>query len=134
MHRELPFPGIDMKTNAPRQRDAALKLLDQAGVWRSNAAPPLFRQLWRIGIDIPPPHFLPFAASALLFGVMFGILLSLMLYVLHPLFGNAFPAPTLLKAIVGGLFVGLWMAAYHAYGRSKYELPRWSSLPHGNDS
>lgn len=120
-----------MKTTP--QRVAALKLLDQAGIWELNAAPPMSRLLWRLGVNVPPPHFISFAASAVSNGVGFGIIWSLLLYVLHPLSGITFPAPTMLKAIGGGLFVGLSMATYYAYGRDKYELPRWSSLPRDND-
>ncbi|MFZ6755548.1 DUF6404 family protein, partial [Undibacterium sp. Dicai25W] len=43
--------------NCSRKRGAALKLLESIGISRSNYAPPLVRLLWRVGIDIPPPHF-----------------------------------------------------------------------------
>ena len=44
---------------------AMYRHMDALGVSRSTAAPPLWRLLWRAGIEIPPPLFIPFLSAAL---------------------------------------------------------------------
>ncbi len=56
-----------------RRREAALRLMAGTGIWRSNYAPPLVRLAWRLGWDLPLPHFLPAWQVVLGFGVYFGV-------------------------------------------------------------
>ena len=47
--------------------------LGQQGVGSYTVAPPLFRLLWALGLETPPPFFLGFAKLAALMGITFGL-------------------------------------------------------------
>jgi hypothetical protein len=44
------------------------------GIGASMAVPPLWHLLWVLGINVPPPLFMPFLPLALLSGSYFGVL------------------------------------------------------------
>jgi hypothetical protein len=48
--------------------------LGQQGIGPYTVAPPLFRFLWSLGLEIPPPFFLGFAKLTTLMGTTFGAL------------------------------------------------------------
>ena len=114
----------------PPRRERALQVLAQTGMNKANYAPPLFRLLWRLRADCPPPHFLPFWQAAALAGVFFALAWAALI----GLFGQilSWPRPhglalPLIALLVGALF-GLAMALYYAYGRRKHRLPQWETL------
>ena len=111
-----------------RQRRSALNILATTRIWRSSYEPPLARLLWRLGANVPPPHFGSFVGTALSYGAFFGAGLGIVMW---PYFWSVEGAPwtavALLAVLAGGLF-GLAMASYYAYGRRKYRLPSWASL------
>jgi hypothetical protein len=115
-----------MTSNA--RREEALKLLATTGLNRLNYAPPLVRMLWRMGFDVPPPHFASFFYSAAMSGIYFavglGLLMWLMLWSSH---GVSIPL-LICMAAFAGLFFGVAMAGYYAIGRRKYHLPKWETL------
>lgn len=115
-------------TPHPR-REAALKLLAATGLSRLNYEPPLVRMLWRMGFDIPPPHFATFSQAAWLSGVSFAGLWGLLMWVMvgQPN-GLAMPWGIGIAGFVGLLF-GVAMASYYAWGRRRHKLPDWQSLP-----
>jgi len=45
--------------------------LAQRGVKKYTAAPPLYRALWRLGVDPKPPLFASFWSNTLILGVFF---------------------------------------------------------------
>lgn len=55
-----------------RQRQA-LAILDQTGMRRSSYAPPLLQILWRMGVQVQPPHFMGFWRTLVLAGSWFGL-------------------------------------------------------------
>jgi hypothetical protein len=118
------------------KRTQALEIMARTGVWRSSYEPPAFRALWRIGVRIPPPHFIPFLpialgvglAFAVLWGVTWGILMSLFVWS-HTDFELQ---GVFIASGQAGLLFGVFMALYYAYGRYKYKLPKWNSL--GDDA
>ncbi len=113
---------------ATSRRLAALALLAATGMRPSNYSPPLFRFLWWLGLDVPPPHFASFWSNALGTGLFFGPVWGAAMWVLFSLQVNV-PLQTLVLVVggAGGSF-GLVMAAYYAYGRRKYALPAWREL------
>ena len=114
--------------NATEKRVAALKLLAATDISRGSYEPTIFRLLWRLGINVPPPHFASFWRNALFAGSFFavgwGLLMWLLLWSRQ---GMAFSAATA-TAAGAGLFFGLAMASYYAYGKRKYRLPSWQEL------
>jgi hypothetical protein len=111
-----------------KQRDAALALLAQTGIWPSNYAPPLFHLLWRMGVDVPPPHFVRFASVVIFMGTFFGGMFALFMWpTLWTRMGLSFGG-ALIRSGVAGLVFGLAMAGYYAYGRRRHRLPSWDEL------
>src|SRR5579871_3999358 len=93
-----------------------------------NFTPPLFRLLWRLGYEIPPPHFLNFFANLLVMGVPFGVFWSGSMWLL--LWKGRIGAGAMLSVtlLAGGLF-GLFMAAYYRLAARKLKLPSWEDYP-----
>ena len=114
--------------NATTRRTRALQILAATGMWQSSYEPPLLRLLWRLGFDIPPPHFSGFVSTAAFTGTLFGVFWGLLMWLLV-WSANGMPLilVALLSAITGLLF-GLAMASYYAYGRHKHKLPTWQEL------
>jgi membrane associated rhomboid family serine protease len=115
---------------ALQRRQAALALLARTGIWPSNYAPPLFHLLWRMGINVPPPHFIGSGYIVIVGGGFFGALMTLLTRPMMPMSLGG----TLLQAAVAGLAFGLFMAGYYAYGRSRHRLPRWHALVPAEDA
>jgi len=110
------------------RRTKALAILADTGILRSNYEPPYLRLLWRLGVDAAPPHFVAFwrilVLAGIWFGTSWGAFMSLFSWIQQGL-----PTHMIMAASAGaGLFFGLSMAGYYAYGRRKYQLPRWNSI------
>ncbi len=100
--------------------DAKLKMaldrLCETRIWPSHYASPLYRLLWRLGVNLPPPHFngflANFAVSAAFFGIVWGLLMGLT--------GGGW---LLRESILAGGLFGLWMAIYYRFSARKHKLP-----------
>ncbi|WP_395669026.1 DUF6404 family protein [Rhodoferax sp.] len=118
------------------KRTQALEIMARTGIWRSNYEPPAFRMLWRMGIRIPPPHFIPFFPIAFGTGLTFAVLWGVPWGILMWLFVWSQTDFELQRVFIAsgqaGLFFGVSTALYYAYGRYKYKLPNWNSL--GDDA
>jgi len=62
-----------MDMNHQQKVDHLIAELSHQGVGPYTTAPPLFRLLWKLGLDIPPPFFLGFRELALVMGTFFGV-------------------------------------------------------------
>jgi hypothetical protein len=107
------------------KRSAALELLAETGMWPISYAPPLFRLLWRLGIDVPPPHFAGFWANFVLSGSLFGVAMGL-----YQWFFNTPRSLTLalVATVFCGVFFGLSMAVRYRNGARKYNIPSWQAF------
>ena len=114
------------------KRETALKLLAATGIWRSNYAPPITRLMWRFGFNVPPPHFARFGSVALIAGVYFAVAWGLLMWLVTWSQQQQSMYISVVSACAAGLFFGLAMAGYYAYGRRKYKLPSWDSLESGH--
>jgi len=101
--------------------------LSRRGIGRWSFALPLYRALWKLGVEIPPPHFSTFS---FLFGFQGGfftvwcvLLISLVPYLL-PLDRLSFLA-VLLASIAAGFFFGFCMARYYTAQAKRHGLPLW---------
>lgn len=109
------------------KRTAALELLAKTGMRRSIYEPPLLRLLWKLGFDVPPPHFSSFARNFVFEGVYFGVTWGVPWW----LFTQFFLAGSIAifwPACGAGLFFGFFMAAYYAYGARKHGITRWHAF------
>jgi hypothetical protein len=63
--------GSDYQMTHGQKTDRLISELKAKGVGRNWSAPPLFRILWALGIEIPPPLFMHFLPLAVLIGGLF---------------------------------------------------------------
>ena len=114
--------------------DRALAELHARGVGAWTAAPPAFRLLWRLGLFVPPPHFLGYWSLSLCIGLLYGVLifpvcLWAVFYEPLTISGDAkLLAFAFLVAAGGGLFFGLAMALYLRWRASRLCLPSWKEF------
>jgi hypothetical protein len=109
-------------------RETALRLLRATGITESNYHPPLLRLLWRLGFQVRPPHFASFGATAVFAGSFFAIGWGTLMWLLVWHSAGMSPMAALGSSAIAGVFFGLVMSAYYAYGRKKHRLPDWDSL------
>lgn len=116
------------------KRNEAMRLLDRAGIRKSNYLPPALRLLWKWGYQTPLPHFVPFSRIWGLYGLLFAGLWGLLMWLITPSSAGV-RLPTLaIVSCLSGIAFGLSMAAYYAHGRRKHNLPQWSELGRGGAS
>jgi len=111
------------------RREAALKLLAATGLNRLNYEPPLVRLLWRMGFDVPPPHFASFFYGAVVSGAAFAVLWGLLMWFMTWRSQGVSIPWGIGMATFTGLLFGIAMAGYYSIGRRKYNLPDWNSIP-----
>lgn len=101
--------------------------LPRRGIGRWTFAPPLYRALWKLGVEIPPPHFSTFSFLFSFQGGIFGVwcvlLMSLVPHLL-PLERLSFPS-VLLASLAAGCFFGFCMACYYRAQAKRHRLPLW---------
>ncbi|WP_075792809.1 DUF6404 family protein [Massilia putida] len=110
------------------QLDRSLAVLLARGLSRHHAEPLLFRMLWKLGINVRPPHFLGFASIAIVYGVWFACVWGGFMWTLvwsHQGIGIAGVA---LRAVIAGACFGLLMAWLYARERREFALPAWEAL------
>lgn len=110
------------------RRTKALATLEATGMWRSHYEPPVLRVLWRFGLQIRPPHFLPFSQMLILASAWFGIFWGAAMWTLVWSKNGLAGVSAIGLSCATGLLFGLTMALYYAYGRRQYQLPNWNSL------
>lgn len=95
----------------------------------SNAAPPAYRLLWRLGAEVRPPHFQGFFALALQMGVPFGVVFTAAMYVIRWRAGGMPLWLAGVMALASGALFGLAMAGYFRVSARKLNLPPWEDYP-----
>ena len=104
-----------------------LKDLGQKGIGQYTIAPPIYRLLWRLGIEVSPPHFASFWVLAAPMGAGFAIVWGLFMWL--TLWQQRSPGLTVATAVLAGLLFGVTMAAYYRWRARKLALPRWQDYP-----
>jgi membrane associated rhomboid family serine protease len=105
-----------------------LRDLGQKGVGQYTIAPPIYRLLWRLGIEIRPPHFASFWSLAAPMAVGFGIFWGIFMWLTVWQQGSSVSL-AVGTAASAGLFFGVFMAAYYRWRARKLALPRWEDYP-----
>ena len=108
--------------------ERALAIPAKTGIWQSNYAPPALHFLWKLGVQVPPPHFARFLPTTLWLGGTFGVVWGLAMWFFVWSNQRMAPVAAVLTSLISGALFGLLMAAYYAHGRRKYNLPDWQSL------
>ena len=108
------------------------------GFRHGEAAPPLFRCLWALGLSVPPPLFLGFVSIALPFGAAVALLVGVAMALFDAVAGLS-PSPWLIlglpvpsfvvSGIVAGTSVGLTTAVYYRRLSRRLRLGAWETFP-----
>ena len=119
-------------TEFEAKRSAAVRLLQQTPIKAANFLPPMVLLMWRLGIQVPPPHFASFGLNALWSGTFFGVIWGTFMWLFQwrqePFF-VVIGAP-----VLAGILFGLIWALYYAHAHKKYKLPNWKDLPGASNS
>lgn len=110
------------------RKDHALAILARHGLKPNHLTPPLFRILWKLGIQVRPPHFASFATLTALFGTLYGVLWGTCMWVAFWSGDDRSVLRAALTTAGTGLCYGLFMAFVYRRHRRKYKLPSWESL------
>ena len=109
------------------KRDAALTVIQAKGI-KGAATSPIFKLLWKLGIEARPPHYQSFITTATIFAVSWFIGMSL-LVLLHLLPTNGKSATLIFSVLAfASAFFGLSLAYLVTRKRTRYKLPKWESL------
>ena len=67
------------KMNAEEKREAAFKILEARGISYKTYAPFTYRMLWKMGINMPPPHMSSFLMNMIISSLSLGFFYSAMI-------------------------------------------------------
>ncbi len=109
--------------------DHLLDDLGRKGVSRFTTAPPIYRLLWQLGIEVPPPHFIGFWPLALGMGLFFAVTWGLLMWLLLWRTQNMPLVIGFASSVLAGFGFGVVMAAYYRWRARKLALPRWEDYP-----
>ena len=108
-----------------QKTDRLVSELKAKGVGRNWSSPPLFRILWALGIEVPPPlfmHFFPLAT--LIGGFVFAMMAALRLWFLG--LRADLPGDFLIIPTTAG-FLGLLASWNFRRKAKKLHLPSWET-------
>jgi hypothetical protein len=103
--------------------------LGKQGVSPYTVAPPLFRLLWSLGFEVPPPLFLGFFTVALLTGTAFGCFWGAFLWFANGHLWNLTLDKEITTSLGEGIFFGITIGLYHRWKAARLRLPRWREYP-----
>lgn len=109
---------------------AAKKLLAKKGLSKRTYDPGIFVLLRKAGLELPPPQFLHFSLNFLIMTAL-GFIIMIVWWLLGlPGIGTEIKqlGTTLVTSLMGGMFIGLIMAAIYFYGSYKYSVPKWNEF------
>jgi len=107
---------------------AAKEVLAATGMKRRLYAPSFVAFLWRLGIQVPPPHFAGFLGTSLFAGTLFGTLWGVLMWFLRWSHDGVTPGTAVAYAALAAIIPGLAAATYYRYSARKHAIPRWSDF------
>jgi len=102
---------------------AIADVLEAQGVSRYKIAPPLYRLVWRLGVNAKPPIYQSFGMLVLSNGVPFAVTMAILRILFPPLFGPSSIRKTIFVAGLAGLIYGLGMAYSIGRQSKRVQLP-----------
>jgi hypothetical protein len=103
--------------------------MQRRGVGPYTSAPPLFRLLWRLGLEVPPPFFLGFWSVLLVSGALFALGWGSCMWCWFGLPSGGMLALHVAVSLLAGLAFGACMAAFSRWTARRYDLPPWDRYP-----
>ena len=104
--------------------------LSRRGIGAWTFAPPLYRLFWRLGSEIPPPHFSTFSFLALFQGSFFGLSLGVLMALMFWAGLSTQLWQLTATAIVAGILFGLCMAIYYRFQARRHHFAFVERLLH----
>jgi hypothetical protein len=124
------MPEREQGLNHRQKVKRLLADLHKEGVWPSTVAPPLFKLLWALGWNVPPPLFLGFITLTIFMGTAFGLGFGVAMWLLQWQAGKIPVGVAIIGSALGGLLFGLIMAVYMRRKAASLGLPRsWDDYP-----
>jgi Family of unknown function (DUF6404) len=117
-----------MKMTHQQKVDHLIADLGTRGVGPYTVAPPFFRLLWALGLNVPPPFFLGFFSLTVFMGVFFGVLWGALMWLSQWRARHSLMTAVTLSAVTG-LSFGLSMAWYYRRKARRLGLPSWNQYP-----
>ena len=102
--------------------------LPRLGLGRYTFAPPIYRLLWRFGIEISPPYFTPFVPLAIFQAVSFGLVMAGLMWFIDVLFpgSSPFSGVGIVKAAsLSAVVFGFTIAVVIRLQARRRRLPLW---------
>lgn len=110
---------------------AALRFLESKGISRTHYAPVVYRWLWRVGVQVPPPHFAGFFFNWAVLGSVFFLACYATSFVGMWLTGVSEESSVLAHLpylTAYGLLFGLVMSLTYRIGAWKHTIPSWKEF------
>jgi len=105
-----------------------LRDLGQKGVSQYTVAPPAYRLLWLLGVEVRPPHFASFWSLAVPMGLFFGFFWGICMWFI--MWSDRIPGTVALAAAASaGILFGVTLAGYYRWRSRRLALPRWEDYP-----
>ena len=125
--------GKPMNVTHREKVDHLLSELTAKGIGQYTIAPPMFRMFWKLGIEIPPPFFIPFLPLALLFGLPFGAAMAIFFWLSDLWLSRGWSEEVFFVILIGsGAAFGLTLSAYCRLQASRLRLNRWNNYGNSN--
>jgi len=112
----------------PLKVNAALAVLEEAGIGHYRCAPLLHRFLWCMGITVPPPHLASTLWNAIFFAICFSARCGAMLWLLREGHPDMMLDASSVSVVVLGMVYGVGMAWRYRLAARKYNFPRWINI------
>lgn len=110
--------------NFEKQKSKALEIAKIAGIREPKYNNPVFKTMWKIGIEIRPPHFLPFPKLVLIFSFVFSMLFTILMFLRF----RQEPLVALELGALLGIILGLIIASLYQQDKKKFNLPDWEKI------
>jgi len=104
---------------------------DALGISRSTSAPPAWRLLWKMGLEVPPPLFAPFLPMALATGGFFALGWGLIMWLGFWASRDMPVSIAVLSSLAAGALFGLVMAGIYRHLARRHGLPSWAEYRGG---
>ena len=112
---------------AEERLEIALNLLKEKNVKKGLAFPALFRLLWKLGINVPPPYFNSYLGNSLLSALYMFVFLGLWMK-LFVWDESGHLLRELFLVLLSACLFGLFAASMIEKKKVSLDLPKWEEL------
>jgi len=110
--------------NFEQQRTRALEIAKAAGIREPKYSNPVFKQMWKMGIEIRPPHYVSYPKLTVIFSLVFSFLFTILMFLRF----RQEPIIALELGLAFGFVLGFIIASLYQQNRKKYNLPHWDDI------